>query len=91
MIGKIFTPEESTVTLSIPGDLVGKKVKVIAFALEEEAAVIEGLAAELQTSQSDITTPQWQKDLVLAEKKRIEQNPELLVSWEQVKNELGIQ
>ena len=89
MVGKLITPEENTLTLSIPGNMIGKKVKVIAFTLEEETEVIEGLAAELHAQETSIPIPQWHKDLVQVEKQRAAQNPGLLKSWDQVKEELS--
>lgn len=88
MVGKILTPEENNLSLTIPRDMIGRKVKIIAFALEDEAEAIEQLSAELSANEEPIPIPQWQRDLVLAEKKRIENDPSILMEWETVKTKL---
>jgi hypothetical protein len=55
---------------------------------EYAAAVIEDLqkmeAVEL-VREEEINIPEWQKDLVSVEKKKMEENPALLVDWHTAK------
>ncbi|MEO6497899.1 MAG: hypothetical protein ABIX01_21010 [Chitinophagaceae bacterium] len=88
MVGTIIIPKESSLSISIPKDLIGREVKVIAFAIEDEAEVIETLSSALHADNDQISIPQWQKDLVLAEQKRVQQNPSLLTDWETVRKGL---
>lgn len=87
MIATNLTPNSSTLSLTIPPEMVGKEVNVIVFAVEDEAKVIERLSEDLYKNEANVYIPQWQKDLVLAEKKRVEDDPFLLVSWERIRRE----
>lgn len=61
---------------------------------EYAAAIIEDLqkmeAVEL-LREYEIEIPEWQKDLVRLEKKKITENPSLLVDWETAKQKFNRQ
>lgn len=88
MVGKILTPQTNTVSFSIPNELIGKKVKIIAYSLEDESSVIDNLVMEQIIEEEHISIPEWQQKLVLSEQKFVEENPSSLKSWDAVINDL---
>lgn len=84
MIGKIITPESATVSVLIPQELIGKKVKVIAYKIEDEAMILEDLMIEQIAEEQNIEIPEWQQKLVLEAQKEAEENPQSLKSWDEV-------
>ena len=87
MVGITITPENNTLSINIPDEMIGREIKVVAYAAGEETDVVANVNAGL-LNEEEIIIPQWQKDLVLAEQKRVMQDPSLLVSWETVKMSL---
>jgi hypothetical protein len=88
MVGKIVTPQNNTVSFAIPNELVGKKVKIIAYPLEEESSVIEDLIIEQIMEEENVPIPEWQEKLVLAELKNVEGNANILKDWNVVVSDL---
>jgi hypothetical protein len=88
MVEYIITPDSNTISLTIPEEMIGKEVKIIAYPILEEADAIEELAAELCNNEANIYIPQWQKDQVIEDQKKIEKDPSLLMDWNLVKEEI---
>jgi hypothetical protein len=88
MVESIITPDSNTISLTIPEEMIGKEVKIIAYPILEEADAIEELAAELCNNEANIYIPQWQKDQVIEDQKKIEKDPSLLMDWNLVKEEI---
>ena len=88
MVETIVSSDTNRLILTIPDEMIGRQIKVIAYTDEEEAEVIGSLNEKLYADEATIFIPQWQKDLVLAEKKRVEDDPTLLTDWNTVKAEL---
>jgi len=88
MVENIITPDSNTISLTIPEEMIGKEVKIIAYPILEEADAIEELAAELCNNEANIYIPQWQKDQVIEDQKKIEKDPSLLMDWNLVKEEI---
>ena len=88
MVENIITPDSNTISLTIPEEMIGKEVKIIAYPILEEADAIEELAAELCNNEANIYIPQWQKDQVIEDQKKIEKDPSLLMDWNLIKQEI---
>ena len=88
MVENIITPDSNTISLTIPEEMIGKEVKIIAYPILEEADAIEELASELCNNEANIYIPQWQKDQVIEDQKKIEKDPSLLMDWNLVKEEI---
>jgi hypothetical protein len=88
MVGTIVTPQNNTVSFAIPNELVGKKVKIIAYPIEEESSVIEDLVIEQIIEEDSVLIPEWQEKLVLAELKNVEGNANILKDWNVVVSDL---
>jgi len=88
MVEYIITPDSNTISLTIPEEMIGKEVKIIAYPILEEADAIEELAAELCNYEANFYIPQWQKDQVIEDQKKIEKDPSLLMDWNLVKEEI---
>ena len=88
MVGTIVTPQNNTVSFAIPNELVGKKVKIIAYPIEEESSVIEDLVIEQIIEEDSVLIPEWQEKLVLTELKNVEGNANILKDWNVVVSDL---
>jgi len=88
MVGTIVTPQNNKVSFAIPNELVGKKVKIIAYPIEEESSVIEDLVIEQIIEEDSVLIPEWQEKLVLAELKNVEGNANILKDWNVVVSDL---
>lgn len=51
MVRTIITPQNNTLSLSIPDDLIGRKVEVIFFAIDEASVTTEVSQPKLKPSQ----------------------------------------
>jgi hypothetical protein len=88
MVGKIVTPQNNTVSFVIPNELVGKKVKIIAYPIEEESSVVEDLVIEQIIEEDNVPIPKWQEKLVLAELKNVAGKANILKDWNVVVSDL---
>ena len=88
MVGTIVTPQNNTVSFAIPNELVGKKVKIIAYPIEEESSVIEDLVIEQIIEEDSVLIPEWQEKLVLAELKNVAGKANILKDWNVVVSDL---
>lgn len=81
MIDRIITPLKSEITLHIPEEMVGKEIRILAFSNDENYLS--------EVNENDFHIPEWHKELVLAEKKRMEEHPGDWEKWEEVKKRLS--
>ncbi len=80
MIKTTIIPENNRIVIDIPDEMIGKKVDVIAY---QKGEIIEDF---VEDDLGEI--PEWHKELVLAESKRVRENPDSLIPWDEVKSKL---
>jgi len=74
MLRTIIETNKSELVIQLPDDLVGKKIELIAFAVDET------------DGDKQFTVPEWHKEIV---RERVSNQPEKLLSWEEVMKELN--
>lgn len=74
MLRTIIETNKSELVIQLPDDLVGKKIELIAFAVDET------------DGDKQFTVPEWHKEIV---RERVNNQPEKLLSWEEVMKELN--
>ena len=76
MVKTTIIPENNTIIIAIPDEMIGKKIDIIAYQQEDSIDIL--------MEDDNIIIPEWHKALVLAESKRVKENPESLIPLSEV-------